>query len=96
MAEDLTELTSKVKEKLKLKAGELKVFTGGIRSLAEELLPAVPEEEPEGGSLAGELLGMMECLLADDLDPAIRKLEGVDDLGPAVPPERERGKESGS
>jgi hypothetical protein len=33
-------------------------------------------------SLEGELLGLLECLLSDDLDPAIQKLEGVDELGP--------------
>jgi hypothetical protein len=33
---------------------------------------------------------MLECLLADDLEPALRKLESVDKLGPVPPPERTR------
>lgn len=71
-----------IRDKLRLAGGELKAFRERMRALANDL-PQVTDEELEGGlSLEGELLGLVECLLSDDLDPAIRKLEGVDELGP--------------
>jgi hypothetical protein len=74
-----------IRDKLREKAGELRAFREKIRGLANELPSVSDEELEEGATLEGELLGMLECLLADDLDPAIQKLEGVDQLGPAPP-----------
>jgi hypothetical protein len=72
-----------IQEKLKSDARDLRGFRERIRGYLREL-PRVSDEELEAGeSLEGELLGMLECLIGDDLDPAIRKLESVDELGPA-------------
>ena len=46
-------------------------------------LPEVPDEEwEEEETLEAERLGLLECLVADDLDPAIEKLESVTRFGP--------------
>jgi hypothetical protein len=74
-----------VRDKLREKAGELRAFREKIRGLANELPSVSDEELEEESTLEGELLGMLECLLSDDLDPAIQKLEGVDQFGPAPP-----------
>jgi hypothetical protein len=74
-----------IRGKLREKAGELRAFREKIRGLANELPSVSDEELEEESTLEGELLGMLECLLSDDLDPAIQKLEGVDQLGPAPP-----------
>jgi hypothetical protein len=83
-----------IRDKVKLEAVGLRAFRERILDLAKRL-PAASEEDLEAGeSLEGELLGMLECLVADDLDPAIHKLETVDDLGPeagsgsGAPPKR--------
>ncbi|MEO6193780.1 MAG: hypothetical protein ABIS20_12280 [Thermoanaerobaculia bacterium] len=79
-----------VRDKLRLAGGELKAFRNRMRALAKDL-PPVSDEELEGeASLEGELLGLLECLLSDDLDPAIQKLEGVDELGPVSPAQEAR------
>jgi hypothetical protein len=71
-----------VREKLKGAKEELKSLRERIQGWTREL-PAVSDEALESGeTLEGELLGMLECLLADDLEPAIRKLESADELGP--------------
>jgi len=85
-----------IQGKLKLAAGELKAFRKRMKDLATKL-PAVSDEELEAEeTLEGELLGMIECLVADDLDPAIHKLETVDELGPSpmALPGAPRGKRS--
>jgi hypothetical protein len=83
-----------IREKVKLGAVDLRAFRERMKGLAERL-PAVSDEDLEAEeSLEGELLGMLECLIADDLDPAIHKLETVDELGPdaearsGAPPKR--------
>jgi hypothetical protein len=71
-----------IRDKLKLAAAELRAFRERMSNLARRL-PPMPEGDLEGEApLEMELLGMLECLVADDLDPAIRKLETVDELGP--------------
>jgi hypothetical protein len=87
-----------VRDKLKQAAGELKAFRERMRNLAEDLPSVSDEELEEEGTLEDHLLGMLECLLSDDLDPAIQKLEGVDELGPALPPRKTRqpGKAAGN
>jgi hypothetical protein len=72
-----------VRQKLKGAVQELRSLRERIQGWTLEL-PAVSDEALESGeTLEGELLGMLECLLADDLEPAIRKLESADELGPA-------------
>jgi hypothetical protein len=71
-----------IRGQLKLAAGELKAFRERMRGLAMKLSAVSEEELEEEETLEGELLGMIECLVADDLDPAINKLETVDELGP--------------
>jgi len=77
----------RIRDKLRQEAGSFKAFMERVRNLIKELPPVSDEELEEDGTLEGELLGMLECLLSDDLEPALRKLESVDELGP-VPPER--------
>jgi hypothetical protein len=74
-----------IRNKLRQEAVSFRALMERMRNLIQEL-PAVSDEElEEDGTLEGELLGMLECLLSDDLEPALRKLESVDELGP-VPP----------
>ena len=75
-----------IRERLRQAAGDLREFTERIRGFARDLPPGSEEQEPEA-LREGELLGMLECLIADDLDPAVQKLESVDELGG---PERSR------
>lgn len=77
---------AQIRDKLKLAAAELRAFRERMASLARRLPPVLDEDLEAGESLEAELLGMLECLMADDLDPAIHKLETVGELGPAVAP----------
>lgn len=63
-----------IQEKLKIAGEELRQFRGRMKDLVGEL-PAESDEDELEGTLEGELLGCLQCLIADDLDPAIRKLE---------------------
>jgi hypothetical protein len=89
-------LTRVIREKLRQAAGDLRDFTERIRGFARAL-PTVPDEQTTAeAAREGELLGMLECLLADDLDPAVRKLESVDELsGPERPPSPAADRETG-
>ena len=79
-----------IRDKVRKETGAFRAFMERMRNLIQEL-PSVSDEDLEqDGTLEGELLGMLECLLADDLEPALRKLESVDELGPVPPPERTR------
>jgi hypothetical protein len=70
-----------IREKLKRSAVDLRAFTERMRGFARDL-PAGPDEEPDPeAAREGELLGMLECLITDDLDPAVQKLESADELG---------------
>ena len=72
-------------QKLKLHRDDLKEIEGQIRGYLSKLPPVTDEELGdvlEGGaeepaSLAADLQETLECLLADDLEPAIQKLEGL-------------------
>jgi hypothetical protein len=79
-----------IRDKVRQEAVSFRALMERMRNLIQEL-PAVSDEElEEDGTLEGELLGMLECLLSDDLEPALRKLESVDELGPVPPPEPTR------
>jgi hypothetical protein len=77
-----------IRDKVRQEAGSFKAFMERVRNLIKELPYVSDEDLEEDGTLEGELLGMLECLLSDDLEPALRKLESVDQLGPVPPPER--------
>jgi hypothetical protein len=69
-----------VRDKMLRSIAELRTFREKMRGLLESL-PRVPDEALEnGGSPEGEILGTLECLISDDLDPAIRKLQSVERL----------------
>jgi hypothetical protein len=73
--------TQEVRDHLALTAKELRQIEGRMR---EQLirLPTLSDEQLENEeTLEGELQGLLECLLADDLVPAIDKLESADRLG---------------
>jgi len=65
-----------VREKLKRSAGELKSFTDRMRDYARDL-PAGNDDDEESAEL--ELRSLVECLIADNLEPALRQLESVDE-----------------
>jgi hypothetical protein len=59
---------------------ELQTFRDRMQGLLG-ILPHVTDEELETDATpGGELLGTLECLISDDLDPAIRKLRSVEKL----------------
>ena len=69
-----------VRAKLKDSAEDLRRFLRKMQSYLQELPEAADEALGAQETLEGELLGMLECLIADDLVPAIHKLETVDEL----------------
>jgi hypothetical protein len=75
-----------VQGRLKLAARDLRDLADQMRDLAREL-PGGPGRS-EGGdgseSLEEELVAMVECLLVDNLEPAIRRLETIDEMGPKL------------
>ncbi|HEY0513348.1 MAG TPA: hypothetical protein VGH73_15670 [Thermoanaerobaculia bacterium] len=85
-------LSTETREKLKARTRDLKDFAAWMRGLLEGLPPVSDEAQEEGETPEGELQGLLECLLFDDLEPAIRKLESVDQLGE---PEAEGDEEDG-
>lgn len=70
-----------IRDKLQNAAGEIKAFKARILALAKELPHVTDEELEEDETLEGDLLGLLECLVTDNLDPAIAKLESVTELG---------------
>ena len=71
-----------IQERFKRGAQELQQFADRVRSWAAEMPVLTEEELREEVTWQDEVLGMLECLLGDDLIPAIRKLESVDELLP--------------
>jgi hypothetical protein len=83
--------TQEVRDGLALVAKDLRLLEARIRELLIRL-PTLSDEQLETGeTLEGELQGLLECLLADDVVPALRKLEAVDQLG--APPRQRPGPE---
>jgi hypothetical protein len=74
-----------VKERLKLKARDLRDLAEQMRDLARELPSLSGDPTVDGAAgLEEELVALVECLLVDNLEPAIRRLEEVDGLGSKV------------
>jgi len=65
-----------VRGRLKLAARDLRDFADQMRELARELPSGGGEESQEE-----ELIATVECLLVDNLEPAIQRLETIDELG---------------
>jgi hypothetical protein len=72
--------------RLKLAARDLRELAGKMKELARQLPAAGGSIEGADGaeSLEEELVAMVECLLADNLEPAIRRLESLDEPGPKL------------
>ena len=69
-----------VREGMLRSVDELRAFRDKMRGLLESLPRVTDEQLESGGTPEGELLGTLECLISDDLDPAIRKLQSVGTL----------------
>ncbi len=70
-AEELRERARRLKQ-------EMSDFGREARDFLRRQQPEVPEDEMEDPET--DLLGTMECLLTDDLEPALRKLDELDGL----------------
>jgi hypothetical protein len=78
-----------IQVRMKRGALELQQIAERVKAWAAEL-PALAEEEMgDEMTWAEEVRGMLECLLGDNLVPAIRKLETVDELLPPPAGHRE-------
>ena len=53
--------------------GRLRRVTGLLPETPPQ--PSEPPEPPEVAAVGADLLGTLECILADDLDPALAKLQ---------------------
>jgi hypothetical protein len=72
---------AEIQERLKHSARDLRQFADRVQAWAAAL-PALAEEETREATWEDEVLGMLECLLGDNLLPAIHKLESIDELLP--------------
>lgn len=71
-----------LREKLLTHAEDVRSLKERMQAYMKELPEVSDEELEEDETLEAELLGLLECLVADDLDPAIQKLESVAGYGP--------------
>jgi hypothetical protein len=69
-----------VRDQMLRSVDELRVFREKMRELLAALPQLTDEELETGDTPEGELLGTLECLISDDLDPAIRKLQSAERL----------------
>lgn len=69
--------TEAARDRMLSAAGELRSFRDRMQALASSFSDVTDEELEREETPEAELLGVLECLLADDLDPAIQKLESV-------------------
>lgn len=77
-----------LRDKLLGHVDEMKRFKERIEAYRKEL-PEVPDEELKGEeTLEAELQGLLECLVTDDLGPAIAKLKSVARFGPPAAAKR--------
>ncbi len=71
-----------IQVRMKRRVLELQQVADRLQAWAAEL-PALPEEDlGDEMTWAEEIRGMLECLLGDNIVPAIQKMESVDDLLP--------------
>jgi hypothetical protein len=77
--------TEAARDQMLSAAGELRSLRKRMQVIAETFSEVTDEELEKEETLEAELLGLLECLLADDLDPAIEKLESVAVLRAAKP-----------
>lgn len=74
------------RDELKEMEGQIRAYLGKLPRVSDEELGDLPEGQPEEPlTLETELLATLECLLADDLEPAIRKLETLTRREPDQP-----------
>lgn len=74
LAADLLRQTRQLK-------AQLSIFGRTARKVHRRLDPAVPDEEVEVmRTPAANLLGTLECLIADDFKPVFKKLDELGDL----------------
>jgi hypothetical protein len=69
-----------VRDQMLRSVDELRAFREKMRGLLAALPHLTDELLESGETPEGELLGTLECLISDDLDPAIRKLQSVERL----------------
>jgi hypothetical protein len=69
-----------IRDRMLRSVDELRAFRDKMRGLLESLPRATDDELEIGETPEGELLGTLECLISDDLDPAIRKLQSAGTL----------------
>jgi hypothetical protein len=69
-----------VRDQMLRSVDELRAFREKMRELLAALPQLTDEELETGDTPEGELLGTLECLISDDLDPAIRKLQSAERL----------------
>jgi hypothetical protein len=71
-----------IREKLLLAAKDLQEIRDRMEELRRQLPPVLDEDLEAEESAEGELLGLLECLIADDLDPALQKMRSVSSVSP--------------
>jgi hypothetical protein len=69
-----------VRDQMLRSVDELRAFRERMRGLLRSLPPVTDEQLESGEAAEVEILGTLECLISDDLDPAIRKLRSVEAL----------------
>ena len=69
-----------VRDQMLRSVDELRAFREKMRGLLAALPHLTDEQLESGETPEGELLGTLECLISDDLDPAIRKLQSAERL----------------
>ena len=69
-----------IRDRMLCSVDELRAFRDKMRGLLDSLPCATDDELETDETPEGELLGTLECLISDDLDPAIRKLQSAEAL----------------
>lgn len=83
-----------LRDKLLGHVDDVKVLKERMLAYMKELPEISDEDLEEGETLESELMGMLECLVADDLDAAIQKLESVARFAPPAKPKPAAGRKS--
>lgn len=72
-----------LRDKLLSHVEDVRVLRERMQAYMKELPEVSDEELEEEETLEAELLGLLECLVADDLDPAMAKLQSVARIDPS-------------